>query len=87
LTGAAFGALGPLLYYSWRAARDYILGDGLFLWPIGVIIVVTYSHEHDFFGFGITAISIALNIVLYAAVLAFLWFVVSLIRRATANMR
>jgi hypothetical protein len=49
LTGAAVGALGPLLYYSSRPVRDYVLGNGLFLWPTGVIIIVTYGHEHDFF--------------------------------------
>ena len=48
-TGAVLGAVGPLLYYSSHPARDYILGNGLFLWPTGVIIIVTYGHEHDFF--------------------------------------
>ena len=61
LTGAVLGAVGPL-YYSSRPVRDYILGDGLFLWPTGVIMIVTYGHEHDFFGYAVTAISIALNI-------------------------
>ena len=81
LTGAILGAVGPLLYYSSRPARDYILGNGLFLWPTGVIIIVTYGHEHDFFGYAVTAISIALNIMLYAAAMALLWFVVWIIRR------
>jgi hypothetical protein len=31
---------------------------------------VTYGHEHDFFGYAVTAISIALNIVVYAAAMA-----------------
>jgi hypothetical protein len=29
LAGAALGTLGPLLSYSWRPFRDYILGDAL----------------------------------------------------------
>ena len=31
LIGAVLGALGPLLYYSSRSVRDYILGYGSFL--------------------------------------------------------
>src|SRR6266700_7895473 len=81
LTGAVLGGLGPLLYYISRPVRDYILGDGLFLWPTGVIIIVTYGHEHDFFGYTVVAISVALNIIIYAAAMALLWFVVWLIRR------
>jgi hypothetical protein len=58
--GAILGAVGPLLYYISQPARDYILGNGLFLWPTGLIIIVTYGHEHDFFGYAVTAISIVL---------------------------
>jgi hypothetical protein len=29
--GAILGVVGPLLYYTSQAARDYILGNGLFL--------------------------------------------------------
>jgi hypothetical protein len=29
LAGAALGAFGPLLFYSWRPFRDDILGDAL----------------------------------------------------------
>ena len=29
--------------------------------------MVAFGHEHDFFGYAVTAISIALNIMLYAA--------------------
>ena len=86
LTGAVLGAVGPLLYYSSRPARDYILGNGLFLWATGVIIIVTYGHEHDFFGYAVTAISIALNIMLYAAAMALLWFVVWIIRRLVTRV-
>src|SRR6266704_1443000 len=57
----------------------------LFLWPTGVIIIVTYGHEHDFFGYAVTALSIALNIILYAAAVALLWFVVWIIRRGDAH--
>src|SRR6266446_2767526 len=80
LTGAVLGAVGPL-YYSSRPVRDYILGHGLFLWPTGVIIIVTYGHEHDFFGYAVTALSIAVNIMLYAAAMALRWFVVWIILR------
>ena len=79
--GAILGAVGPLLYYTWQPAREYILGNGLFLWPTGPIIIVTYGHEHDFFGYAITAVSIVLNIVLYAAVVGLLWFIVWIFRR------
>jgi hypothetical protein len=79
--GAVLGALGPLLYYTSQPARDFILGNGLFLWPTGLIIIVTYGHEHDFFGYAVTAISIALNIALYAAALMLLWFIVWIVRR------
>ena len=58
--GAILGAVGPLLYYISQPARDYILGNGLFLWPTGLIIIMTYGHEHDFFGYAVTAISIVL---------------------------
>ncbi|TMP97072.1 MAG: hypothetical protein E6L07_03555 [Verrucomicrobia bacterium] len=85
LTGAAVGALGPLLYYSSRPVRDYALGNGLFLWPTGVIIIVTYGDEHDFFGYTVVAISVALNIIVYAAAMALLWFVVWLIRRVATR--
>ena len=46
--GAVLGAVGPVLYYTWQPARDYTLGDGLFLWPTGLIIIMTHGHEHDF---------------------------------------
>ena len=81
LTGAVLGAVGPLLYYCSRPVRDYIPGNGLFLWLTGVILIVTYGHEHDFFGYAVAAISIALNIMLYAAAMALLWFVGWIIRR------
>jgi hypothetical protein len=55
LVGAILGAVGPLLYYIWQPARDYILGNGLFMWPTGLIIIVTYGHEHDLFGDTVTA--------------------------------
>jgi uncharacterized membrane protein YbhN (UPF0104 family) len=85
--GAVLGALGPLLYYTSRSARDYILGDGLFLWPTGVIIMVTYGHEHDFFGYAVTATSIVLNVVLYAAAVTLLWFIVWIVRRVAISRR
>src|SRR5438046_6143879 len=65
LTGAAVGALGPLLYYSLRPVRGYALGNGLFLWPTGVIIIVTYGDEHGFFCYNVVGISVALYIILY----------------------
>jgi hypothetical protein len=84
--GAIFGAVGPLLYYVSEPTRDFILSNGLFLWPTGLINIVTYGHEHDFFGYAVTAISIALNIVLYAGAIILLWFIVWIVRRmATAN--
>jgi hypothetical protein len=86
IVGAIFGAVGPLLYYVSEPTRDFILGNGLFLWPTGLINIVTYGHEHDFFGYAVTAISIALNIVLYAGAIILLWFIVWIVRRmATAN--
>ena len=63
-----------------------ILGNGLFLWLTGVILIVTYGHEHDFFGYAVTAISIALNIMLYAAAMALLWFVGWIIRRLATRL-
>ncbi len=87
LTGAILGAVGPLLYYSSRPFRDYILGNGLFLWPTGVIVIVAYGHEHDFFGYAVVALSIALNIMLYAAAIALVWFVVWIIRRMATRTR
>ena len=80
--GAILGAVGPLLYYTSQTARDYILADGLFLWPTGLIIMVTYGHEHDFFGYAVTAISIVLNLALYAAIIMLLWSIVWMFRRA-----
>jgi uncharacterized membrane protein YbhN (UPF0104 family) len=71
-------------------AREYILGNGLFLWPIGLIILVTYGHEHDFFGYAVTAISILLNITFYAAAMTLLWFIVWIVHRIAttkANQR
>jgi hypothetical protein len=85
--GAILGALGPLLYYTSRPAHDYILGNGLFLWPTGLIILVTYGHEHDFFGYAVTAVSIALNIALYAAAITLLWFIVWILRRMVTSKR
>ena len=81
LTGAALGALGPLLYYSGRPFRDYVLGHDLFLWPTAVIGMLAFDREHDFFFYTVIAISIAPNIMLYAAAMALLWFVIWIIRR------
>jgi hypothetical protein len=85
--GAILGALGPLLYYCWEPAREFILGNGLFLWPTGLIIIVAYGHEHDFFGYAVTVISIMLNMALYAVAMTLLWFIVKIIRRAATTKR
>jgi uncharacterized membrane protein (GlpM family) len=85
--GAILGTLGPLLYYTSQPARDFILGNGLFLWPTGLIIIVIYGHEHDLFGYRVTAISIVLNIALYAAAVTLLWLVVGMIVRRLATTK
>jgi hypothetical protein len=85
--GAILGAVGPLLYYTSQPAREFILGNGLFLWPTGLIVMVTYGHEHDFFGYAVTAVSIVLNIALYAAVIMLLWFVVWIVRLVVTAKR
>jgi hypothetical protein len=86
LMGAILGAVGPVLYYTSQPAREYILGNGLFLWPTGLIIIVTYGHEHDLFGYAVTAVSIVLNIALYAAAVMLLWLIVWIVPRlATAK--
>jgi uncharacterized membrane protein YbhN (UPF0104 family) len=87
VVGGILGAVGPLLYYTSQAARDYILGNGLFLWPTGLIIIVTYGHEHDLFGYAVTALSIALNIALYAAAITLLSFIIWIIRRLATTKR
>lgn len=79
--GAILGAVGSLLYYTSQPAREQILGNGLFLWPTGLIIIVTYGHEHDFFGYAIIALSIVLNMALYTAGIMLLWFIVWIVRR------
>lgn len=76
-----FGAVGPLLYYPWQPGRDCILGNGLFLWPTGLIIIVTHGHEHDLFGYAVIALSIVLNIALYAAAIMLLWLIVWIVGR------
>jgi hypothetical protein len=81
LIGAILGALGPLLYYTSEAVRDYILGDGGFLWPTGVIIIVAYGHRGDFFEYLVIAISIAANIALFGGIAALVWLAVSKIGR------
>jgi hypothetical protein len=68
---AILGAVGPLLYYMSEPAREFILGNRLFLWPTGLINIVSYGNEHDFFGCSVTAISIVLNIALYAGAISF----------------
>ena len=78
--GAILGAVGPVLYYTSQPAREYILGNGLFLWPTGLIIIVTYGHEHDLFGYAVTAVSIVLNIALYAAAVMLLWLIAWIVR-------
>jgi hypothetical protein len=85
--GAILGAAGPLLYYTSQPAREYILGNGLFLWPTGLIIIMTYGHEHDLFGYAVTALSIVLNIALYAAAVMLLWLIVWIIRRVATARR
>jgi hypothetical protein len=85
--GAILGAVGPLLYYTSQPTREYILGNGLFLWPTGLIIIVTYGHEHELFGYAVTALSIVLNIALYAAAVMLFWFIVWIIRRVATARR
>ena len=53
----------------------------------GLIIIVTYGHEHDLFGYAVTAISIVLHIALYAAAVMLLWFMVCIVRRVATNKR
>ena len=55
--------------------------------PTGLIIIVTYGHEHDLFGYTITAISFILNIALYAAAVMLLWFMVWIVRRVAIAKR
>jgi hypothetical protein len=57
------------------------------LWPTGLILIVTYGHEHDLFGYTVTAISIVLNIVLYAAAVMVLLFIVWIVRRVAIIKR
>ena len=71
--GAVLGGLGPLLYYTSDLIRDYILGDGGFLWPTGVIVILAYGHHGDFFEYLVIAISIAANIGLFAGIAALVW--------------
>jgi hypothetical protein len=85
--GAILGAMRPLLYYTSQPAREYILGNGLFLWPTGLIIIITYGHEHDFFGYTITAISIVLNIALYAVAIMLRWLTICIGRRVAMTKR
>lgn len=85
--GAILGAAGPLLYYTSQPAREYILGNGLFLWPTGLIIIMTYGHEHDLFGYAVTALSIVLNIALYATAVMLLGLIVWIIRRVATARR
>jgi hypothetical protein len=87
LMGAILGAVGPVLYYTSQPAREYILGNGLFLWPTGLIIIVTYGHEHDLFGYAVTAVSIVLNIALYAAAVMLLWLIAWIVRRVATAKR
>jgi hypothetical protein len=71
--GAILGAVGRLLYYTSKPARNYILRNGLFLWPTGLIIIVTYGH--DLFDYAVAALSSVLNIALYAAAVMLLWLI------------
>lgn len=75
--GAVLGAIGPLLYYTSPAVKDYILGDGGFLWPTGIIIIVAYGHRDDLFEYTVIAISIAANIALFAGIPALVWLGIS----------
>jgi hypothetical protein len=75
--GAILGALGPLLYYTSPAMKDYILGDGGFLWPTGILIIVAYGHGDDLFEYIVIAISIATNIALFAGIASLLWLLIS----------
>ena len=75
--GAILGALGPMLYYTSPAVKDYILGDGGFLWPTGILIIVAYGHRNDLFEYTVIAISIAANIALFAGVAALVWLLIS----------
>jgi hypothetical protein len=71
--GAILGAIGPLLYYTSPAVKDYILGDGVFVWPTGILIIVAYGHRDDLFEYTVIAISIAANIALFAWIAGLLW--------------
>lgn len=85
--GAILGALGPLLYYTSPAVREYILGEGGFLWPTAVIIIVAYGHRGDFFEYFVIAFSIAANVALFAGIAALIWLGLSKIwggRKPTA---
>jgi hypothetical protein len=78
--GAGLGALGPLLYYLSPACADYILGDGFWVWPTGIVIMISYGHEHDLFGYIVIAISILMNMCVYALAGAIVGMIVAKIR-------
>jgi hypothetical protein len=46
-----------------------------------------YGHEHDLFGYTITAIRFILNMALYAAAVMLLWFMVWIVRRVAIAKR
>jgi hypothetical protein len=85
--GAVFGAVGALLYYISQPARNFILATGCSYGQTGLIIIVTYGHEHDLFGYVVTAVSIVLNIALYAAAVMLLWLIAWIVRRVAAAKR
>lgn len=53
---------------------EFILGEGGFLWPTAVIVIVAYGHRNDLFEYTVIAISIAANIALFAGIAALVWW-------------
>lgn len=85
--GAVLGTLGPLFYYVWPRFRDYVLSDGIYFWPAGLINMLSYGHEHDFSGHVILAASIVANILVYAAAAALIWLLLWVVLRVFGGNR
>ena len=88
LSGALFGGIVPLLFFTLAPFREFIVtGRGIFLWPSGIWLMATDGHEHEIGAYEIIGMSMAVNIVLYAIVFSLIWCVGWVFRAWRASLR
>jgi len=88
LAGLAVGFIIPVglmtaFYFRVLSAGEWLL----LVWPTSIMLMATENLGHSPEALGIVAVSIAYNLVLYAALFSVLWCIAWVLRAGMASLR